>query len=51
MVFERIRQTFEDSQPCVQCGIPTELGEELSPECADPAIKAEMVVRVASIRR
>ena len=51
MVFERIKQAFEGSQPCVQCGIPTEPGEELCPGCADPAIKVEMVVRLVSIRR
>ena len=51
MAFDRIRQAFEGSQPCAQCGIPTEPREELCPECADPVIKAEMVVRVVSIRR
>ena len=51
MVFERIKQAFEGSQPWVQCGIPTEPGEELCPGRADPAIKVEMVVRLVSIRR
>ena len=51
MVFERIGQAFAGSQPRARCGILTEPGEKLSPECADPAIKAEMVVRLLKFRR
>ena len=51
VVWERLAQAFEGCKPCTGCGGPAEPGEELYPTCADPAVEAEMVVRIVLQRR